>query len=61
MNSLNRAGSHTFSAVCAKLVIYHGMEVFDLDSAVRALLFADLTADAAVFAAQFCGFSVVLR
>ena len=59
MNSLNGAGSHALSAVCTKLVIDRGMEVFDLDSTFRALLFADLTADAAVFAVLLCGFSVI--
>ena len=37
------------------------MEVFDFDCTVRALLFADLTADAAVFAVLLCGFSVIFR
>lgn len=51
MNSLNGAGAHALSAVCTEIIIDRGMEVFDLDRTVRALLFADLTAYAAVFAA----------
>ena len=50
MNSLNRAGAHALSAVCTEIIIDRGMEVIDPDRTVRALLFADLTAYAAVFA-----------
>ena len=59
MNDLNGTGSHALSAVCTQLVIDRGMEVLDLDRAVRTLLFAYLTADAAVFAVQLCSFSVI--
>ena len=61
MNDFYRAGSHALSAVRTQLVIYRGMEVFDLYRAVRALLFAYLTADAAVFAVQLRDLSVVRR